>query len=269
MRAFLILLLLTLSLWSERIITLSPSLSEIVSGLGKSTDLVGVSAYASYPKSVTKLPKVGGYFSPSLETILSLRPTLVIGQDHHQAFLNKLKSIGIPILVARLDSLHEIKQSIQTIAKRLKTSASQTVQAITKALDKAHALPRQKKKILITYGVIKNPQRDTMFISGKSTFFQDIIHACGAQNAFTESFIGQPRLRFENLIAINPDQVIMLSSLLTDGKPDKKAIFKAWSSLPITASKDGNIQILDEDYLLIPSHRVSQTITKLCETIQK
>jgi len=260
---------MTLSLWSQRIITLSPSLSEIVSGLGKERDLVGVSAFASYPKSVTKLPQVGGYFSPSLEVIISLRPTLVIGQDHHQAFLDKLKVMGVPVLVTKLNSLKEIQQSIQSIAKTINESAETLLTEIQKALKKAHQTPKQRKKILITYGVIKNPKRDTMFIAGKSTFFQDIIHACGAQNAFSESFIGQPRLRFENLIAINPDQVIMLSSVLTDGKPDQKAVLNAWSTLPIHASKTDNIHILDDDYLLIPSHRVAQTITKLCETIQK
>jgi len=47
-----------------------------------------------------------------------------------------------------------------------------------------------------------------MFIAGKEAFYTDIIHACGAKNAYSERFLGQPKLRFENLIAINPDKVI-------------------------------------------------------------
>lgn len=269
MKFLLILLLLTLSLWSQRIITLSPSLSEIVAGLGKEKDLVGVSAYASYPKSVTKLPQVGGYFSPSLEVILSLKPTLLIGQGHHAAFLEKLRTMGMTVLIVPLRSLDEIQEGIQTIADKLHVSADKTLHAIKMALEAAQKLPRKEKKILITYGVIKNPKRDIMFISGKTTIFEGIIHACGAQNAFSESFIGEPRLRFENLIALNPDQVIMLSSTLTDGHPDKQAVLQAWSQLPINASRTKNIHILDDDYLLIPSHRVALSIIKLCETIQQ
>jgi iron complex transport system substrate-binding protein len=254
---------------AERIITLSPSLSEIVFGLGKEKEIVGVSSYASYPSSMKKLPKVGGYFSPSLETILSLRPTLIIGQNHHQHFLQKLKRIGIPILMVKLDSLDAIQKAITTIAKQLETSGKVPLEAIQKALHRAKKLSRTSKKVLITFGTIKSPTRDVMFIAGQNSFFNDIIKACGAKNAFPSKFKAEPRLRFENLIALNPDSIIMLSSPLTDGKPDKKAIMTTWSKLPIKASQNHHIHILDDDYLLIPSHRVALTITKLCEAIHQ
>jgi iron complex transport system substrate-binding protein len=268
MRFIFLLFSIMISLQAERIITLSPSLSEIVCALGKEQELVGVSSFATYPPSISKVTKIGGYFSPSLETIYALKPTLVIGQEYHQGFLDKLQKMGISTLILPLNSLKDIKNSIKVIALRLNTNPIKAIKAIDTSLKKAHNYPRTDKKILITYGVVNNPKRDTMFIAGQSRYFSEILKACGAQNAFSKSFTGEPRLHFEELLSINPDSVIMLSSKLTDATPNSEKIFQAWKNLPIKASKEGNIHILDQDYLLIPSQRVAQTIQTLCEIIQ-
>ena len=96
MRGVILWLLLALGVFAqERIVTLSPSLSEIVYGLGRGKELVGVSSYAAWPEAVEKIERIGGYFDPDLEKILSLRPTLVIGQEHHRALLAKLRALGL------------------------------------------------------------------------------------------------------------------------------------------------------------------------------
>src|SRR5881392_3286685 len=66
-----------------RIVTLTPSATEIVAALGAADALVGVDQYSEYPDSVQKLPKVGTFLQPNLETIISLHPTLVIVDDIH------------------------------------------------------------------------------------------------------------------------------------------------------------------------------------------
>ena len=63
---------LLLPLWgAERIVTLSPALSEIVFALGAGDDLVGVSSYATYPERVNAITRIGGFFDPDLERILA------------------------------------------------------------------------------------------------------------------------------------------------------------------------------------------------------
>ena len=68
---------------NERIISLSPSITEILFALGKGEDIVATSAYSLYPEGAKKIPIVGGYESPHLEKILAFSPTLVIGQTYN------------------------------------------------------------------------------------------------------------------------------------------------------------------------------------------
>jgi len=110
MRSLVILFLFVSTLWSsERIITLSPSLTEIVSALGHGKQLVGVSDYSVYPEAVSKLPKVGGYSNPNLEKILSLNPTLVLTQSYQSTLRSQLEHFGIETLSLELIRLNDIK----------------------------------------------------------------------------------------------------------------------------------------------------------------
>ena len=62
----------------QRIVSLLPSLTEMVCDLGQCRRLVGVDRYSNYPAHVRSLPKVGGGLDPSLELIVGLRPDLVL-----------------------------------------------------------------------------------------------------------------------------------------------------------------------------------------------
>ena len=95
-KIFSFILLFVLSLGAnERIISLSPSITEIVFALKKGDALVATSSYSNYPPKAKSLPVIGGYTNPHLEKILSLSPTLVIGQTFNQATLEKLNYFKI------------------------------------------------------------------------------------------------------------------------------------------------------------------------------
>lgn len=67
----------------QKIVTLTPSATEIVAALGANDRLIGVDDFSTFPPAVNTLPKVGSFLQPSFETIVRLRPELVIGDDIH------------------------------------------------------------------------------------------------------------------------------------------------------------------------------------------
>ena len=83
---------------SERIISLSPALTEMIYALKKGEELVATSSYSLYPKEAKKLPIIGEYENPNLEKIISFHPTLVVGQSFNQNTLEKLNHFGIKTL---------------------------------------------------------------------------------------------------------------------------------------------------------------------------
>ncbi|MBC8238427.1 MAG: ABC transporter substrate-binding protein [Helicobacteraceae bacterium] len=248
---------------NERIISLSPSLTEILFALEKKESIVATSSYSLHPQEAKKLPIIGGYQNPNLEKILSYLPTLVVGQKHNQALLDKLKHFNIQTLSLELKTLDDIKNSIATLAQA--TNSSQDKQLITNINNalKQNSKTNEPHSVMIVYGLREDLRRAT-YIAGHNIFFEDIIHACGHTNAYTQNIFGQPSLSYENIIATNPEQIIILHSLATEANVDVKKALENWYALPTKASKNKKISIVDEDYLHIPSHRVALTIERLC-----
>lgn len=255
-------------LWgNERIVTLSPAISEMVYALGEGGSVVGVSEYASYPPEVKTKTKIGGYFSPSLERILSLKPTLVIGHHQHDEVLRRVKAFGIDTLHIELSRIGNIEASLEKVGARLKREreAAGLIGAIESAKRDAPKLSNPQS-VLVVFGVHGTLTRQN-FVAGHDLYFEEILHICGAENAFSDSYATQPVLGVEGIIATAPERVIIMHYPLTDGDVDLEEVLEMWKALPIPAAKSGRITILDDSYLAIPSHRVAQSIRKFCEVI--
>ncbi len=249
---------------NERIISLSPSITEIVYALGKGDKMVATSSYSLYPKEAQKLPIIGGYENPHLEKILSHAPTLVVGQNFNQSTLENLQKFNIKTLQLNLKTLNNIQKSIVILAKEINATSKAKI-LVTNIKNAIKQAPKSKKphSVMIVYG-LREDLRNATYIAGHDIFFEDIILECGNTNAYRSNSTAQPVLSYENIIAINPEQIIILRSLATEADADVSRALKNWYSLPTQAAKNGKISIVDEDYLHIPSHRVALTISRLC-----
>ena len=262
-----ILLLLTLNLYAhERIVTLSPAIAEIVSGLGEQKRIVGVSDYTLYPQSLTLKPHIGGYTNLSLEKTLSLKPTLVIGLEHQHDFLQKISRFGIETMTLKLERIEEIKTAILALGQRLHKSeeASSLITTINRAITDA---PKSKTSpsTLIVFANSSSLSRG-VYVAGHDLFFEEILEICGAKNAYSDHYTLQPILSPENIIAIDPDRVLLLLGPLD--QTDPMAVKKQWMQLPIKAAKNRAIRVIQNDYILIPSQRIARTIATLCGALR-
>ena len=264
-KILLIILLFVLTLSAtQRIVSLSPSITEIVFALGKGESLVATSSYSLYPKEAQSLPIVGGYENPNIEKIIALRPTLVIGQSFNANTLQKLQKFHVKTLTVNLKTLQEIQDSILKIGVYLRTEreAKELTNAISNAIIES---PKSKTphSVMIVYG-LREDLRNRTYIAGHDIFFEDVIEACGNTNAYVKQSANQPILGYENIIAINPDQIIILHSRATEPNVNVKKALQNWYAIPTNASRNRAISIVDEDYSHIPSHRVALTIKRLC-----
>ncbi len=240
----------------ERLIALSPAINEIIFALGAGDELVGNTQYSLYPKASQKLPKVGGYFSPSLEKILSLKPTLVIMQENNHKLSLKLKRLGIKTKVIKIDTLTHIKSAINNIGTTLQKE--EKAKAIVTTIDehlKALQNIIHNKKILIVFGRNTNLSKN-IFVAGQNLYYDEIINESNNTNALHSNRKGQPILNMENIIACNPNIVLLLARCKADGI-NNEALIKPWLKLPISATKQHAIYINKNIYAGIPSDRIS------------
>jgi len=257
MRYIIITLFLTLlSYANERIVTLSPAINEIVYALGAGDQVVGNTTYSLYPEASKKVTKVGGYFSPSLEKILSLKPTLVIMQPNNRKLATQLNKLHIKTEIVTIDRLEHIEQAIVELGKVLhqEPKAQEIVSRIEKALQELKGIV-SNKKILIVFGH-NTKIAGNIFVAGQNLYFDDIINASGNTNALHSTRKGQPVLNRENIIALNPDIVILLAHSMKERGLTEKDLIDPWLELPIGAAKQKNIYIIDKAYSGIPSDRL-------------
>lgn len=253
----LFLLLIHFNLFAiERIVALSPAVNEIIFSLGEGDKIVGNTDYCRFPPSSQSIPKVGGYFTPSLEKILVLKPDIVIMQDNNAATAEKLKQLGIRTMVFRINTLASIRKAIFDIGKLLgrEKNAATLVTSIDRSVQNLRGITKNKR-ILIPIGYYTDLSKE-VYIAGQNLYFDDLIEASGNINALQSDAKSQPVLNLEKIIKTNPDIVILLAPLMKEKKLTKDALIAPWAKLPITAAKTGAIFVETGDYAGVPSGRI-------------
>jgi iron complex transport system substrate-binding protein len=263
---YIFLLLFTVNLFAyERIIALSPSINEIIYALGDGDKIVGNTTYCNYPEDAKTKTKVGGYFSPNLEQIVALKPDLVIMLENTKKLSNKLHKLGIKTKVLKLTKLEEIQNSIKIIGKILnkEKEASKILDTINSKLEDIKGIVTDKKILIVisAYGSIEK----NIFVVGQNLYFDDIINLSGNTNALQSTRKGQPVLNVENIIATNPDIVILLSPFRVERGLSIEDVKRPWLTLPINATKQNNIYVADKPYSAIASDRLVYFLSDLKE----
>lgn len=257
MKKLLFILIFCINLLAEeRVVTLSPSINEIVFALGMGNNVVANTKHCDFPEESKNLPKIGGYNDISLEKVLESKPTVVIGQDYDEKLNQNLNALGIKTLIYKTNTISSIKNTILDLGTYFKKEekARELVSNIDNALSSVGSIV-ENKKILIVISP-KKSLSNQIYVTGNFLYFEDIIKASGNQNAYFSTNPAQPVVNTEKIIAMNPDIIVLLTPFLDGKYEEQQEIINAWKQLPINASKENNIYAVDKLYAGIPSQRV-------------
>ena len=257
MKKILFILILCINLLAEeRIVTLSPSINEIVFALGVGSNVVANTNYCDFPEESKGILKIGGYNNISLEKLLEAKPTVVIGQDYDEKLNSNLNALGIKTLSYKTNTISSIKNTITELGNFFdkQVKAKELLSNIDNALSSINSIV-ENKKILIVISP-KKSLSNQIYVTGNFLYFEDIIKESGNKNAYNSENPAQPVVNTEKIIGMNPDIIILLTPFLDGKKQEQDEIINAWKQLPINASKDDNIYTVDKLYAGIPSQRV-------------
>ena len=254
-----------------RIVTLTPSINEIVYALGMGNSVVANTQYCDFPIESKDVKKVGGYATISLEKILEAKPTVVIAQNYDEKMLRNLKSLNIKTMVFKTNTIDAIKNTIKTLGGyfQKEEKANEIISNIDNSLASLKGITLNKK-ILIVIGPRKD-LNNQIYIAGNHLYFEDIIKASGNKNAFFSTSKNQPVVNSEKIINMNPDIIVLLSPFLKGKEKEQKEIITRWQELPTNAGLNKNIYLIDETYAGIPSQRVGYFINdfkKILENVR-
>jgi iron complex transport system substrate-binding protein len=246
---------------APRVVSLTPSATEVVAALGATDLLVGVDDYSKYPPEVTALPKVGSFLSPNLETIVRLRPTLVIVDDIHARTAGALQEAGVTTVECAIHALPDVKSALTSVGARLGKSdkAAQVVASIDAALDEAAShKPARRPRVLAVIdreaGGLGN-----IVAAGPGSWLDELLAVIGAENVLAPSGVRYPKISLEEVLRTQPEIILDLSFSKTD--------LAAWRDVKVPAVANNRVVALEEPFLSAPSPRVAEALAVLAKTV--
>ncbi|MFP3869928.1 MAG: ABC transporter substrate-binding protein [Syntrophobacteria bacterium] len=248
----------------KRIVSLAPSITEIVFALGSGDRLVGVTRFSNYPPQTAALPKVGSYVQPSIEKILTLCPDLVIGirDGNPKIVVDRLGQLGVPTYVVNPKSLDGVIRTINNIGR--------VIHAEPAAIELTGQMSRRIRRV--QRRVSDNPKRAVFFqigvepivSGGRGTFIDVLIRTAGGINVAGE-MTAYPHLSVEQVLAARPEVIFITSMARQQTFYQMKRFWQQWPGLP--AVKNDRIHIIDSDLCDRPSPRIVEGLEMLARLI--
>lgn len=246
--------------YPQRIISLAPSITETLYALGLGDKIVGVTRYCIYPPEANEKPKLGGYYDPSLESIISLEPDLVILLAEHKRVKETMENLGVKTLQIEHRYIDEIINSIEVIGKvcGAEENAGELIDDTRTRLEKIRAVTRNKapKKVMITVGRnMGSGSLTDIYIVGRNNYYDELINLAGGTNAY-QGNISFPAVSAEGMLQMDPDIIIDLVYDLYEKNWDEEKIKKEWDVIPnLRAVRENGIHVLGGNHVVVPGPR--------------
>jgi ABC-type Fe3+-hydroxamate transport system substrate-binding protein len=250
----------------QRIIAAAPSNVEIICALGAADRLVGVSSFASYPESVLSLPKVGGIHDPDLETILALKPDLVVLRGRNAQVVELCAENGIRLYVDQTDTLPSLFITINELGALLHVDneARELTESLQGRLDaiRRAAEGRARPRVLLSLRSLDRLASVTTVARG--SYLDAIIKLAGGENIFGEMDMAYPEVSLEEILARKPDIVLEAMPGEELEESQRQDTLEQWRRVGVfQGDPAGHVHFLTEDHVLIPSPRVGLLAERL------
>ena len=251
----------------QRIVSLAPSVTEVLFEAGLGSRVVGVTSYCRFPRAVFALPKIGGYLTPSYEALVALQPDLIVTLPEHADIEPRLAALKIPTLRVDHRSLDGIVRSIVTVGERCgaEASANGAAQALRRDLARARriAAGRARPRVLICFGRSEDFRR--LHAAAPGTVHDDLITHAGGQNALTSGTVSYPTLSVEGVMRLDPDVIVEF----TAGGKETGALRHQWNVLDsVRAVKTSRVYVFTGEFLSVPGPRFARFAETIARSIR-
>jgi len=248
----------------SRVVSLAPSVTEILYSVGLDGEIVGVTDFCDYPPQAQAKPKVG-YSHPNLETIVALKPDLVLapGTFLGAETLAKLEHLKIPTFILDAKTIEDIPSHIQTVgrmldrvpaADRVATGMRQRIAAL-----KARMEPLPRPRVL--YVLNSQP----LITVGPGSFIHQMIELAGGVSVAARAGTPYPRLSMEEVLKEDPELLVFPVGS-AEGIPDsEQELWQRWTTL--SAVKHRRFHRIQSDLLNRPGPRIVEGLDALARII--
>lgn len=244
----------------QRIISLTPHLTELLFAVGAGAQLVGVDSASDYPAAARTLPRVGDYSRIQFERILALKPDLVLVWvgGNRAADIHGLKQMGVPVLHTQATRLDDVARLLRLIGQASGHAAAGEAAARDFSVRLAELRERSARQppVSVFYQVWDRP----LMTVGGTHWISDALTVCGARNVFADLRGLSPVVSREAVLKRAPALIVSGSDA-----PDMRRPWLRFASLP--AVKNDAFVRVDADRLHRLTPRLLEGVAELCAAV--
>lgn len=250
-----LLLVFSTQVWAvERVVSLAPSLSEIVVELGAAGLVVGVLDGGDRPAALVNVPSVGRYGQLDMERLLSLKPDLILlwPGSVGPAQREQLQRLNVPVYVAEPHNLEQLTRQVQAIAEQLGRADAGLGLAdqLRRRLAELRQRYQRAEPLRVFYQVWNQP----LYTVGGEQIISDALKVCGARNVFDDLKLPAPQVSIESVLQRDPQLILV-------GDQAQREAWKAWPTL------FERVRLVPDKGLERPSGQMLEAVARLCQVI--
>jgi iron complex transport system substrate-binding protein len=195
-----------------RIVSLAPSITEMLFALGLDRDIIAVTQFCDYPPQALAKQKVG-YSNPSIEAIVALNPDLIIAPREflRADLLGKIEQLQIPLVVLSANSVADIATHLSKLGAIFgrAAQADATIRDLQQRIESVRRVTAGRPAVRVLYVLNSHP----LITVGPGSFLHELIGLAGGSNVAASTAVPYPRLNMEIALREDPDVLLFLSAV--------------------------------------------------------
>jgi iron complex transport system substrate-binding protein len=249
----------------KRIVSLAPSITEILFDLGLNEDIAGVTDFCDYPEAALNKPKIGGFVNPSMEKIVSLKPDLIIAtrDGNRPETIQTLEDLGFSVYVTDPKGFDGVMKTIKDVGEVVGRGEESRRIARNMMIKKEYVvtLTQSLPKPSVFFQVGEAP----MITVGRGTLANDLIRLAGGRSISENERMNYPIYSIETVISKAPE-IIIISSM--ESKKNYLNLIKMWQNWKsIPAVKRKAVYVVDSNLVDRPSPRIIEGLEAIVRMI--
>lgn len=250
---------------AKRIISLAPSITEILFALGLNEEIAAITNFCDYPEAVLGKPRIGGFVNPDTEKIVSLKPDLIIGirDGNRMDTVHRLNDFGFPVYLIDPKGFDGVLGTIKNIGDVVgrEKESRRLIKELVDKRENMITLTRSLSKPKVFFQVGDVP----LITVGKGTLADDLIRLAGGRSISENELVSYPSYGIETILARAPEIIIMTSM---ESKKDHMNLVKKWQNWKsIPAVKMNAIYVIDSNLVDRPTPRIAEGLEALARII--
>ena len=246
---------------AQRIISLTPHVTELLFSAGAGGKIVGTVSHSDYPAEAKSITRIGDAAGVDVEKIIALEPDIIIvwasGTNH--SILERLRRLDIPLYYTEAATLEQIAGSLVRLGRLAGTDslARKNSDAFLRQLHSLQQAYSSRAPVTVFYQFWARP----IFSVNKNHLINDVIRLCGGRNIFAGLPSLTPTVDIEAVLAGDPDVIIV--SGRTDSPPPWLGQWRKWPEM--NAVKSGQLYSIPPDFLLRNTLRTIKGAGMMCQ----